>query len=75
MLRSASSTHDQIQARVRSRAWVAVYGENPSEGSLAAAGLEETEGMGKTVREAPEAAPTVSGLCLLPEGPQTVQYL
>lgn len=68
------TTHDQIQARVRSKARVVVYGGNPSEDSRAAAGLEGTKDMGKTVRETPEAVGPASWLRVLPEGPRTVRY-
>jgi nickel-dependent lactate racemase len=65
----------QVQARVQERARVLVYSDFLSDDDLKSAHLEKTKDVGRSVRDALEAAGLDARLCVLPEGPQTVPYV
>lgn len=65
----------QIQAKIQSANRVVMHTSYLSDQALAAAHLEQTDDVGRTVAEALAAAGPDARVCVLPEGPQTIPYL
>jgi lactate racemase len=65
----------QIQATIQLRARVVMHTSYLLDDDLAAAHLEQTHDIGKTVEDALALAGPDATLCILPEGPQTIPYL
>jgi lactate racemase len=65
----------QVQAKIQARARVVVRSGYLSPDQLAAAHLGYTDDVATTVRDALGAAGPDAGLCILPEGPQTIPYV
>ncbi|WP_433873258.1 nickel-dependent lactate racemase [Saccharopolyspora sp. CA-218241] len=64
----------QIQAKIQSRARVAVHSAHLGPAELRSAHLEHCADVEATVRDALAADPAAR-VCVLPEGPQTIPYL
>lgn len=65
----------QVQAKVQDYARVVMYTSYLSDDALATAHLEQTDDIGRTVKEALAAAGPNARVCVLPEGPQTIPYV
>jgi lactate racemase len=65
----------QVQAKIQARAKVVVRSGYLSAEQLAAAHLGHTDDVAAAVRDALGTAGTGAGLCVLPEGPQTIPYV
>jgi nickel-dependent lactate racemase len=65
----------QVQAKIQTRARVVVHSGYLGRDQLAAAHLGYTDDVATTVRDALGAAGPEAGLCVLPEGPQTIPYV
>ena len=65
----------QLQAGIQVKSRVVVYSSYLSGVDLAAAHLEPTSDIEKTVDEALRAAGEGASLCVLPEGPQTIPFV
>jgi nickel-dependent lactate racemase len=65
----------QVQAKIQARARVVVRSGYLGEEQLAAAHLGYTDDVAAAVRDALGAAGPGAGVCVLPEGPQTIPYV
>lgn len=65
----------QIQAQVQMKARVVVKNSCLSAEALREAHFEQTDDVGRAVREALRGAGPGATLCVLPQGPQTIAYL
>ena len=65
----------QIQAKVQDYARVVMHTSYLSDDALAAAHLEQTDDVSRTVIEALAAVGPDARVCVLPEGPQTIPYV
>jgi nickel-dependent lactate racemase len=65
----------QIQARIQTECQVIVHTSYLSDADLAAAHLQQTDDVSKSVAAAVRAAGPSARVCVLPEGPQTIPYL